>query len=269
MDCLDIKVKNMKERENKKGKGKEGKGYLVIMFLVAFALSGIASGELAYADTPTRAIDGIAVTGATVSISAGARSNNLVPLDIQNVSSSQGATVHIKGQENVTTIAVYLNGTLCQAQATVGLWDAYPFDCDSAINTTILAGLANISIHNNGSNPIKLGAIMSVRYREDRAGAVDISTLATKDQLNSNTSTILSSISTANISVHGALSTNFTALSTEVNASRDFASAANSTAFEINTTINSQTWKDSIATRVWAATVRTLTSIAQSIIQLA
>lgn len=238
-------------------KTKTGKGYLAGFMLAFFMFLSVGFAQ------PTVSVDEISITGASDSVAAGTNNSYTIDLSFEDVNTTQGATVQIKGQENVSTIEVFLNGTSCES-ATVGLWDAYPFDCGNAISDSIVSGAAEVVIKNTGSDGMQLGAELSVRYKQNSQVA-DTSDLATKSDLASNTSAIRDDIGSTNDTLH----TKNDKIWSDVNTSRDAAQAANTTADEINTTINSQSWKDSIASAVWSATTRTLTSLKQSIIELA
>lgn len=233
----------------------------ITLFVVM--LLALSFGGLAYADTPTRSTDEYsAFTGQT--ITAGSSATGLVDMNLLNVSASQGGTVKIYPQQGVNSLEVFINGSSC-GSATVGALTPVPFNCDSSILTTaVLQGTANVTVDNNGALTHIFSATLSARYQETRADAIDTSSLATADQLNANTTQILngqsdirSDVNVANTSIHtrfDGVDSNLTAIKNETNA--------------IYTTINSESWMDLIAGRVWAYTTRTLTNIAQSIITL-
>lgn len=261
-----------------------GSKAILVLFALSFIASLFNSGGFAYADTPTRCQVEKAFL-ATTNVNNADESDTTFDMKIQNASSSQGGTVFVYGQENVSSLQILINGTACGNAVTTGLWTT-PFQCNSSVLTTaILSNTANISIKNSGSNPMKVSGTISACWL-DNASGVDTSSLATSAQLNTNTTTILNNIANANTTIQNALSSNYTALKNETNyIYQNLTAVKNETNYiyqnvtavknETNaiyqnvTQLNNYVRDGSLASAIWSVATRTLTLIKQSIIQLA
>lgn len=224
--------------KNSLGKNNATKMTLHIVSMFVFVLA-LTSG-MAYAEST----DEITFLSGTT-ITAGSTTSTLVPLDLDNVSTSKGGTVKIYPQSGVNSLTVAMNGTTCQT-ANVGSITPVPYNCNSTVFTTgILQGTANISITNNGATSHILSATVSARYTET-APAFNTSGLATSAEVQSVNNTLLSVNTSINANIDDFEATELSHFTT-VNAT---ANATYNVANQINTTINSDTWKDSLAERI-------------------
>ena len=229
--------------KNSLGKNNATKAGLSLLSMFVFVLA-LTTG-MAYADTPTRSTDEITIFSSQL-ITAGSTLSTLVGFNFENISASQGGTVFLKPQSGVNSLSVLVNGTTCNT-ADVGSITEVPYNCNSSVLTAgILGATANISVTNNGITSHRLSATVSARYKETTPiVTVNTSGLATSAEVQSVNNTVLSL--GANESEH------FVIINGTTNATFQVANASNFTAFQINQTINSQTWMDSIASRVFLA----------------
>lgn len=244
-------MKNKKENKNMRG------SKIAFMLLLAMLAILVTSSV---ADAVTSADISRPVTGGSVTVGGLSQLQFVVPMNIQNLSSVDSTEIEYNGQQGVNSLSFHINGTLCQT-LTMGLWQS-KLNCNGNLSTANAQGSANVSITNNGATSQILSAKILVGYRQNDQilSVTDISTLATKTDIYQANTTLHTRFTTVD--------TNIAAVKNETNDIYNRTVALKNETNTIYTDIHSNTWKDSLAVRIWLSGTRTLTALAQSIITL-